>query len=92
MTDTTIEAAARAHCFADCIHTREDGEIVFERACACSTEADCFEINGSLREEMLGQAQAAIAAYLKVLESEGKRVISEHDLQELVTSRKLYEG
>ncbi len=37
-------------------------------------------------------AKDVITAYLKVLESEGKRVISSHDLQELVTSRKLYEG
>ncbi len=37
-------------------------------------------------------AKDVITAYLKVLEEEGKRVISEHDLQELVTNRKVYEG
>ncbi|KKK97233.1 hypothetical protein LCGC14_2654800 [marine sediment metagenome] len=38
------------------------------------------------------QAQAAIDAYLKALEKEGKCVISKHDLQELTTNRTVYEG
>ena len=38
------------------------------------------------------QAKAVIAAHLKALEAEGKRVISEHDLRELTTNRKIYEG
>ena len=37
-------------------------------------------------------AQAAIDAYLKALEKEGKCVISKHDLQELTTNRAVYEG
>ena len=37
-------------------------------------------------------AQAVITAYLEVLEKEGKRIVSEHDLQELITNRKVYEG
>ena len=92
MTDTTVEAVARAFCFAEYAHTGRDGEMVLEQGCSCKIEADCFEINGYLREEMLGQAQAAISTYLKALEKEGKRIISEHDLQELVTNRQVYEG
>lgn len=38
------------------------------------------------------QAQAAIDAYLKALEKEGKRIITKADLQELMTYRKVYEG
>lgn len=37
-------------------------------------------------------ATVAIAAYLKALEEEGKRIISEHDIQELITNRRVYEG
>ncbi len=37
-------------------------------------------------------AKDVITAYLKVLESEGKRIISESNLQEMITNRKLYEG
>ena len=37
-------------------------------------------------------ATRAIDAFLKALEAEGKRFISEHDLQELITNRKVYEG
>ncbi len=60
----------------------------------------CMDQLGSAREgpcsHALGihnkLAKDVITSYLKVLESEGKRIISEHDLQELVTNRKVYEG
>ena len=93
MTDEkTLEVVARAVCFANCAHIDIDGEVFLERGCSCKTEEDCFEINELLRKEMLGQAQAAIDAYLKTLEAEGKRIMSERDIQELTTSRKVYEG
>ncbi len=49
---------------------------------------DCVRI----QDRHYQMATAAIAAYLKALEEEGKRVISESNLQELVTNRNIYEG
>ncbi len=49
---------------------------------------DCVRI----QDRHYQMAAAAIDAYLKALEKEGKRVMSEHNIQELTMSRKVYEG
>lgn len=38
------------------------------------------------------EAEAAITAYLKALKEEGKHVMSERDIQNLLDNRKIYEG
>ena len=79
MTDATVEAVARAICRARMI--REAGEEEFEE-----------QFVEGLWPRCAVEAEAAITAYLKALEEEGKRVISESNLQELVTNRNIYEG
>ena len=79
MTDATVEAVARAITKARLI--RESGEEEFEEQFVEGLWVRCEE-----------EAEAAITAYLKALEAEGKCVISESNLQELVTNRSIYEG
>ena len=89
MTNETLEAVAQAICKSGKFETGEG---------TCSFV--CMDQLGDARRgpcsHALGihnkLANNIIAAHLEALEKEGKRVISEHDLQELVTNRKVYEG
>ncbi len=77
MTDKTVEAVARA--------------ILEARDIVMIGLPDKALWLAYPRDKALKEAQGAIDAYLKALVKEGKRVISEHDLQELVTDRMVKE-
>ncbi len=89
MTDKTIEAVAQAICKSGKLETGEGTcAFVCMDQLGDARKRPCSHVL-SIHSEM---ANAVIAAHLKALEKEGKRVMSEHDIQELTTSRKVYEG
>ena len=89
MTNETLEAVAQAICKSGKFETGEGtcsfvcmDQLGDARRGPCS---HAFRIHNKLANDI-------ITAYLKALEKEGKRVISESNLQELVTNRSIYEG
>ena len=61
---TTLEKVGAAMCFAGCAKDAGDGKLVIERSCGCKSVDECWEIKGSLREEILLHARAAIQALI----------------------------
>lgn len=57
-----LEAVARAHCFSPEARDAGEGKTVLEPGCSCKSPDDCYEINGTLRQEMLAQARYGILA------------------------------
>ena len=77
-TDETIEVVAQAIYASD--HSGACDHKVWENM----RQVDC--------ELYRKNAAAAITTYQTVLKEGGKQIISEHDLQELMTNRNVYEG
>lgn len=66
-----IERVAQAICFADGSAEGPDGKLILEKACDCERAEFCYEVGGSLRPEMRGQALAAIEEYARYLTEQG---------------------
>ena len=89
MTDKVVEAVSQAICKSGKFETGE-GTCAFV----------CMDQLGEARKRPCSHAlvihhklaDIVIIAYLKALKEEGKQIISERDIQNLMENRKIYEG
>ena len=82
MTDEVLEAVTRAIC-----RSRYGDTCIALKQPDGTTRCGCTRWAMHTRD-----ASVAITSYLEALKEEGKQIISERDIQNLISNRKIYEG